>query len=372
VVAAAGNEASTTPVYPAAYPGVVGVGATDDGGHALTAYSNRGGWVDLAAPGAGILTTSTLEGGYASYDGTSFAAPFVAAAAGLVLAAHPAMSGTEVEARLRSGAARLGGVLWGRLDAGRSVVDPPGGYWVAGADGSVFVFGQAPFMGSQRGRPLAAPIVGMAGGRTGGYWLVASDGGVFAYGGAPFAGSTGGRRLSQPIVGMAATPSGRGYWLVAADGGIFAFGDALFLGSTGNLRLNAPVVGMAPTPTGRGYWLVAADGGVFTFGDATFRGAASGRRLGGSVVGIASAANGGYWIAAADGGVFSFGAPFHGSGVGVVDAPVASISAEGDAYRIVTTTGVVVNFGSAGYLGSVAGRLNQPVVAMAAAPPPPL
>ena len=63
-----------------------------------------------------------------------------------------------------------------------------------------------------------------------GYWLVAADGGIFCFGDAPFLGSTGGIHLNQPVVGMAATPDGDGYWLVAADGGIFTFA-VPFLGS---------------------------------------------------------------------------------------------------------------------------------------------
>ena len=62
----------------------------------------------------------------------------------------------------------------------------------------------------------------------GGYWLVAADGGVFAYGDALFLGSMGGKHLDSPVVGMASTPDGGGYWLVAADGGVFAYGDAKF------------------------------------------------------------------------------------------------------------------------------------------------
>src|SRR5436305_1150119 len=82
--------------------------------------------------------------------------------------------------------------------------------------------------------------------------LVAADGGVFAFGNAPFVGSAGGVRLNRPVVGMAASPSGNGYWLVAADGGVFAFGNAPFVGSAGGLRLNRPVVGTAATPFGTG------------------------------------------------------------------------------------------------------------------------
>ena len=50
-----------------------------------------------------------------------------------------------------------------------------------------------------------------------GYWLAAADGGVFTFGDAGFSGSMGGKPLSAPVVGMASTPDGGGYWL--AGGG---------------------------------------------------------------------------------------------------------------------------------------------------------
>ena len=109
----------------------------------------------------------------------------------------------------------------------------------------------------------------------GGYWLAGADGGIFSFGDARFFGSTGGIHLNEPIVGLAATPDGGGYWLVASDGGIFSFGDAPFFGSTGSIHLNKPIVDMASSPDGRGYWLVAADGGIFSFGDAAFDGSMS-------------------------------------------------------------------------------------------------
>ncbi|HSS11318.1 MAG TPA: serine hydrolase, partial [Acidimicrobiales bacterium] len=88
----------------------------------------------------------------------------------------------------------------------------------------------------------------------GGYWLVAADGGVFTFGDAPFLGSLGGLRLNQPIVGMAAAAGGAGYWLVAADGGVFTFGNAPFLGSDGASPVPDPAVGIAGRPGG--YWIV--------------------------------------------------------------------------------------------------------------------
>ena len=134
------------------------------------------------------------------------------------------------------------------------------GYWMAASDGGVFAY-DAPFFGSMGGKPLNAPIVGIAADpESGGYWEVASDGGLFAFN-APFFGSTGGEHLNKPVVGMVATPDGGGYWEVASDGGIFSFGDAAFHGSMGGQPLTAPVVGIASSPDGLGYLEVASDGG---------------------------------------------------------------------------------------------------------------
>ena len=63
-----------------------------------------------------------------------------------------------------------------------------------------------------------------------GYWMTATDGGIFNYN-AGFFGSEGGKPLNKPIVGMAHTPGNQGYWEVASDGGVFNFGDAGFFGS---------------------------------------------------------------------------------------------------------------------------------------------
>jgi hypothetical protein len=76
--------------------------------------------------------------------------------------------------------------------------------------------------------------------------MVAADGGVFAFGAAAYLGSLGDVRLNSPIVAAAATPAGDGYWFAAADGGVFAFGRAGFFGSAGGSPLNRPVVGFAP------------------------------------------------------------------------------------------------------------------------------
>ncbi len=92
-------------------------------------------------------------------------------------------------------------------------------YWLAGADGSVYNFGYPATQVSASGTHLAAPIVGIAavpsmqscnpgvpptqGPASGGYRLVGADGGVFSYGDAQFLGSESGHSLVKPIVGIA-------------------------------------------------------------------------------------------------------------------------------------------------------------------------
>ncbi|MCW2778993.1 MAG: Proprotein convertase in/kexin type 6 [Frankiales bacterium] len=111
VVAASGN---TGPdgywEYPSTYPDVLTVGATDPGDRAAP-FSTTGPFVDVSAPGESILSTvprSISATGLARMSGTSMSAPWVAAAAALVLAASPGLSGTQVAARLQETAEDLG------------------------------------------------------------------------------------------------------------------------------------------------------------------------------------------------------------------------------------------------------------------------
>jgi Immunoglobulin I-set domain len=174
----------------------------------------------------------------------------------------------------------------------------------------------APYYGSLAGKHLAAPIVGVAATPYGGgYWLVGADGGVFTFGNANYYGSLGGTHLNAPIVGITPTADGGGYWLVAADGGVFSFGDASFYGSMGGIKLNAPIVSISADSATGGYWLVASDGGVFAF-NATFFGSMSGTRLAAPVRFIEGTADAkGYRLVGGDGGVFDFGdAQFYGAG----------------------------------------------------------
>jgi hypothetical protein len=80
VLAAAGNGGpAAEPMYPAAYDTVVAVTAVDAGGQVFR-LANRGNYLDLSAPGVGMLH-ARAGGGYAASSGTSFAVPFAATAA---------------------------------------------------------------------------------------------------------------------------------------------------------------------------------------------------------------------------------------------------------------------------------------------------
>jgi type VII secretion-associated serine protease mycosin len=124
VVAAAGNDQDGTAhrvAYPAGYDGVLGVGAVDEGGQRLTG-SQIGPQVDLVAPGGGVLA-ATRAGGHRYWQGTSFAAPFVAATAALVRSAWPDLTARQVADRLIATATPAPG---GRGSAayGAGVVNP--------------------------------------------------------------------------------------------------------------------------------------------------------------------------------------------------------------------------------------------------------
>jgi len=383
VVAAGGNngQAGNAPMYPAAYPDAIAVAAVDSN-LAHPAWGNTGNYIDVSAPGVGIVSLwGTSPTAYADASGTSMATPYASAEAALIIAETPSLTAERVKQIMESTATDLGP---GRVDPifGYGLINPtaallaaqphpPGfgahgkGYWIVSADGRVRAFGQAHHYGDLAGRSLSAPIVASAGTHDGkGYWLAGADGAVYAFGDARYDGSMAGHHLSSPIVGIAATPSGHGYILLGADGGIFTFGDAHFYGSTGGRRLNAPVLDLAITPTGRGYWFVGADGGVFTFGDAHFYGSTGSLHLAAPVMSMTSSARGnGYWMVAADGGIFAFHVPFEGSMPAVralTNAPfVPTVRMRalpsGDGYYLLGSNGAVYAFGTARFFGSVTG-----------------
>ena len=98
-VVAAGNENTTRNTYPAAYPNVLSVGASDTR-DARASFSNYGTYVDIAAPGTGIL--SSTEKDYKKHDGTSMASPHAAGVAALLVAQKPDLTPQQLRGILES------------------------------------------------------------------------------------------------------------------------------------------------------------------------------------------------------------------------------------------------------------------------------
>lgn len=84
IVAAAGNSCSSNPVYPAAYPHVIAVEATDSNDN-LAKWASTGDWVDVAAPGENIYSTLP-NNSYGYKNGSSFSTALVSGEAALLFA----------------------------------------------------------------------------------------------------------------------------------------------------------------------------------------------------------------------------------------------------------------------------------------------
>ncbi|GIM94869.1 type VII secretion-associated serine protease mycosin [Paractinoplanes toevensis] len=102
VVAAVGNHATdgNPAPFPAADDGVIGVGAVTSGG-VRADFSQRGDYVDLVAFGAPV-TVAARGAGHQNVQGTSFSAPFVSAAAALLLQRNPGLTPDQVLQRLQA------------------------------------------------------------------------------------------------------------------------------------------------------------------------------------------------------------------------------------------------------------------------------
>jgi len=121
LVAAAGNENTNAPVYPAAISGsVVGIASTTDW-DARSSFSNYGSYdVWIAAPGEFVI--STYPGGtYASSSGTSFSAPLVAGTAALMLNAKSSLNQSQAASALSHAVQLTPDLNHGRLDAYQAI-----------------------------------------------------------------------------------------------------------------------------------------------------------------------------------------------------------------------------------------------------------
>jgi hypothetical protein len=110
VTAAAGNLGGTARMWPAAYPDVVGVAAVDESGR-LAPFSNRGSWVEVAAPSCHITRSRIRE-----FCGTSSSAPAVAGAVGAALSSPRDLRPNAVTGRLLRTAAQLEDIRHGSMD----------------------------------------------------------------------------------------------------------------------------------------------------------------------------------------------------------------------------------------------------------------
>ena len=100
LVAAAGNEPTGKPVYPAAYPQVLAVGGVEPDGSPLP-ISNRGDFVDLSAPATAVLPSAS-DGSPAAFAGTSIASAVVANALAQYCARHPGASAASAWSALKA------------------------------------------------------------------------------------------------------------------------------------------------------------------------------------------------------------------------------------------------------------------------------
>ncbi len=106
ITAAAGNLGTDALYYPAAYEGVIAVGAVDETDTVCT-FSQRNETVDLVAPGQECLGLQ-MGGGYMVGRGTSYSCPVVTAVTALLLQTAPELTAVQAEATLVACAADLG------------------------------------------------------------------------------------------------------------------------------------------------------------------------------------------------------------------------------------------------------------------------
>lgn len=129
LVASVGNTGTTSRQFPAGYDNVIAVASTNDENR-RSPFSSTGSLVALSAPGQAIVTTS-VGSRYRTVNGTSFAAPYVAATIAMMRQRFPSMSTSDVRATLQQRTLDLGQRGWdelfgaGLLQADAALADGP-------------------------------------------------------------------------------------------------------------------------------------------------------------------------------------------------------------------------------------------------------
>jgi subtilisin family serine protease len=127
VIVAAGNTGEESESFPAAEApkakGALAVAASthDD---ELAAFSSRGSWIKIMAPGEDIVS-SLPGGGYGAWSGTSMATPLVTGSAALLRAAYPDLKADKLIKHLIKSAVKIKGKAPDRLDTMTALLDEP-------------------------------------------------------------------------------------------------------------------------------------------------------------------------------------------------------------------------------------------------------
>ncbi|MFG2427813.1 type VII secretion-associated serine protease mycosin [Streptomyces sp. NPDC048590] len=129
VVASAGNDGldgTLKETYPASFPGVLAVAASDRNNE-RAAFSQSGEFVGVAAPGVDMIST-VPGGGHCADNGTSFSAPYVSGVAALIKAKHKDWTQEQIVAQIEQTAERsIAGhdplVGWGVIDPVRALTE---------------------------------------------------------------------------------------------------------------------------------------------------------------------------------------------------------------------------------------------------------
>lgn len=170
IVAAMGNDQGNAPKYPALYSdmGIISVGAVN-AERKRASFSNFGKWISVVAPGERIIST-TFKGNnegpcingsgnscYTSIDGTSQAAPYVAALAALLRSVKPDLKGSQIKALIEENSQDLGASGFDE-EYGNGLIQPLASLQQSGANPPIGV--EQPF---RINRVIASPFFIKAG-----------------------------------------------------------------------------------------------------------------------------------------------------------------------------------------------------------------